>query len=50
MTRKEQKAPNITLRIPTPLKSWLKVYCATNEISMTEVITELLEKFKSEKS
>ena len=50
MTRKEQKAPNITLRISNHLKSWLKVYCATNELSMTEVITDLLEKLKAEKS
>ena len=46
---KTPKKPNVSLKLRPDLKAWLKIYCATNEISMTEVITELIEKFKSER-
>lgn len=44
---KTQNPPNLSLKLRPDLKQWLKIYCATNEISMTEVITELIEKFKT---
>jgi len=46
---KTPKNPNLSLKLQPDLKAWLKVYCARNEISMTEIITDLLEKFKSTK-
>lgn len=42
--------PNLSLKLRPDLKSWLKVYCATYERTMTEVITDLLEKLKTERT
>ena len=47
---KAPKNPNLSLKLRPSLKSWLKVYCFKEEISMTKIITRLLEQFKSEQS
>lgn len=44
------KKPNLSLKVPEELKMWLKLHCAKNEIGMTELIIDLLNKYKSNQS
>jgi hypothetical protein len=47
---KSPKDPNFSAKIPEELKMWFKLHCAKNQISMTGLLIDLMERYKNEQS